>query len=591
MSIDRVDFIVFAPLNEEVDALKNAFKVTGEATVMDDGSECYQVKIGTLSGSTTTLLIVQLYHMGVLGAAVMATKLIARLKPWCIVSFGIAGGFVKEDIGKRDVFIPDVVFYYEPAKESVRNVDLSGSPKHQSESRVRAFFPSKELEVICRRVKARAQREFSLRCKIGGPLASGEKKVADLDGPTVTRVREIHSKTLAIEMEAAGVAAAVDGWPELFGRCHFLAVKGISDDASETEDLVRDAERLETRRFAALNAAHFLRCVIEEAEPEYIDDLPEIKHQELRRLSALFVTSLPGYLTTAPLDDVELRRVLHPYDVLPPLIYHWRLRSEGVHWVDFAHLLALNRIQHRVAQFPIELLVTDLEASEAQRGNTQELISKMFGDRARITWYQDISNHRPEYVRHAFARGFDEAATHAIRQARHRLGLRVGNLIDEEWLQYIIWLIRNQDCDRPRAIVFAWHQNAAIYQQLLNALGQDYLIVPGRDFTLHGTLGKFDSPGRFLVIDPPEYSSLLNWLEVETDEERVIDMAAYLVPLDAETAEIGASDLLGKLTRRHYPRLSRLLAQAPSTAQESLRSLLVSMLSWNANWFVQGEVH
>jgi nucleoside phosphorylase len=114
-----VDFLVFAPLSEEVEALKEAFGIQAALPeILDDGSSCYRHTI-ELPERQVVLLIVQLRHMGVLGAAVMATKLIPSRKPWSIISFGIAGGFVGEDINIQDVFVPDVVLYYEPAKETV----------------------------------------------------------------------------------------------------------------------------------------------------------------------------------------------------------------------------------------------------------------------------------------------------------------------------------------------------------------------------------------------------------------------------------------------------------------------------------------
>lgn len=588
-SAGRIDFLIFAPLDEEVAALKEAFDISAEPHVMDDGSECYNFHLPTPAGGAT-ILIVQLCHMGVLGAAVMTTKLIGQRRPWSIVSFGIAGGFVKEGISKRDVFIPDVVFYYEPAKESVKDVDLSGSPKHQSESRVRPFFPSRHLEIICRRVKHVAQRELSIRCKIGGPLASGEKKVADLDGPTVQRVREIHSKTLAIEMEAAGVGAAVEGWPELSRDCHFFVIKGISDDASEAEDATRDDERLETRRTAATNAARFLRRVIEEARPNHLEEVPEIEHAELRRLGKAFVATLPPHLAITPLNDLELRRMLHPIESLPPLIYHWRLHPVGIHWVDFAHLLVLRRIQDRVGKFPVHLLITDLDATEEDRQRILGLVSRIFLESIKITWYREIDDLRPQYVRHALALGFDDAARQTLRQTRNRLGLRDGNLISEEWLQYIIWSIRDQERDRPRAIVFAWHQNAAIYDQLLNAIGQEYLIIPGRDFMLNGTLGKFDVPGRDIIVEPPEYRSLLSWMESELDEGRVTDMSMYLSPFPSADDHVLPllSDPVLNVVLPQFPRIHKACSEhSANPYQHAVRSLLSALATWNREWFGQ----
>jgi nucleoside phosphorylase len=281
--MSNIDFLIFAPLEDEFEALRDVFGITGPALIREeDGAEFYSTTVDTKAGPKR-VMILHLFYMGVLGAGVMTSKLIPKVHPLAVISFGIAGGFVGDDIRKKDVFIPAQIFYYEPAKEITEQSHslLTGNGSssrldHRQQSRVRFFGTSKQLQVYARRVQRQIEKAIGSKCIVGGegPLASGEKKIADLDGPTVRLVKMIHSKTLAIEMEAAGVGAAIESWPEASPEPQFLAIKGISDDASQVENQnIKSGSQVINRGQAARNAAFALKSLISESElrrPEVI---------------------------------------------------------------------------------------------------------------------------------------------------------------------------------------------------------------------------------------------------------------------------------------------------------------------------------
>src|ERR1700722_4689305 len=121
-----VDYLILAPLDLEIRALRAAFNAeTVDPRSYADGTEYWAVTVARKHGQDpATIHIAQLKAQGVLNAAVTATRLLEEARPACIVSFGIAGGFIKtkdSDVELCDVVVADQpVIYYEPAKEGKR---------------------------------------------------------------------------------------------------------------------------------------------------------------------------------------------------------------------------------------------------------------------------------------------------------------------------------------------------------------------------------------------------------------------------------------------------------------------------------------
>jgi hypothetical protein len=185
-----------------------------------------------------------------------------------------------------------------------------------------------------------------------------------------------------------------------------------------------------------------------------------------------------------------------------------------------------------------------------------------------------------KHIHYAESRGFDDSVLQTVHSTRHFLGLKKGNLISEEWLRYMIWCSRK----RNRAIVFVWKRTGRIHEQLMNVITQRYLIVRGGDFSLGGTLGKFEKPGSQVTIDPPLFDSLLSWLATEAQAQRIIDMAAYLTlgdsgwpPADNADVDIAAQDLVTA-----YPSLIAAWKGGDTkTHQSATREIIRSVAKWN----------
>src|SRR5437762_1379803 len=112
----HIDFLILAPLDLEIEALKEVF---GEGFIRpaDSPGSCDYVIKG--QSEDLCVRILQLPRAGVLRSGVRATELLIQWKPRYVVSFGIAGGFTESgDVNLRDVVVGEGVFYYEPAKEA-----------------------------------------------------------------------------------------------------------------------------------------------------------------------------------------------------------------------------------------------------------------------------------------------------------------------------------------------------------------------------------------------------------------------------------------------------------------------------------------
>jgi nucleoside phosphorylase len=124
-----------------------------------------------------------------------------------------------------------------------------------------------------------------------GPIASGN--VVAASSAFVAEVKKVNRKFVAIDMEAAGVAAAAEG------RVHplpCLIIRGISDRADEKKQ-VRDGQgRGSWRRFAVRNATAFLTRLSKWEGFLQAAGLKEPKTQSTGELASALARALKGHV-------------------------------------------------------------------------------------------------------------------------------------------------------------------------------------------------------------------------------------------------------------------------------------------------------
>jgi len=574
----QIDFLVLAPLDLEVEALREVFGEDSNQPHRPSEFYDYEVK-----GKDEKLYVrvLQLPRAGVLRSGVRATELLIQWKPRYIVSFGIAGGFTESgDVKLRDVIVGDYVFYYEPAKEARALNRRRGKRRRKMvgpQSRQARPDPIHTAEEFPLYVQRSLRNNTTLlggyRIRTGY-LASGEKLIDDPDSSSREAIKAINGKILGCEQEAAGIGAACQ-WTDILPKPGFLVVKGVSDNARHKGALNK------CRKPAALNAAIVLLKLLQETKLYVRRDasLPEYLERVLE-LSKRIEMTLAPYLAE-PLDHQSLSNALHSLEDLPPVFYHWETRHDHIHWVDFHHLLLLRKLMD-LDLIP-HILLTEFRdsASTEDRLNIEKTIRSVLRDDVSITWYSELSPLKLQYTEYAQSLGFDDAVRAHLRSANHALGLR-GNIITEEWLQFMIWTVR----ETRRCLILKWQRHAALVGVLkkLNLMQVATIFTP--DLMIGDALGKFDPSNSGLVIDPPKYEAILGWLSSEPAPLHVRELARHLSlgEVKGEALNKEAIALVAENTR-----LQRQLTDSGAEVEPALRGLLNTLGTWNRRYFGVGQ--
>jgi nucleoside phosphorylase len=151
--------------------------------------------------------------------ALATEKAIQYFKPHIVILLGIAGGVKDVKIG--DVLIPKKVYGYESGKE-----DADGF-------KARPVVESLSGELLARAQALSRRSDWKKRLNdenvdfkvFFGPIAAGDKLIANTDNPTYKRLKQHFNDTLAVDMEAIGFAAALQEHRHIHG----MIIRGISD--------------------------------------------------------------------------------------------------------------------------------------------------------------------------------------------------------------------------------------------------------------------------------------------------------------------------------------------------------------------------
>jgi nucleoside phosphorylase len=146
------------------------------------------------------------------GAAVAVERAITHFSPRFVLFVGVAGGL--KDVAIGDVVCSTKVYGYEGGKEA----DDGFRPRPV------AFNTSARLLARALSVKRSHNREGGTFRVFDGPIAAGEKLVADSKSATAKLLRQNYGDALAVEMEGVGF---LEGAHQ--SHVEGLIVRGISD--------------------------------------------------------------------------------------------------------------------------------------------------------------------------------------------------------------------------------------------------------------------------------------------------------------------------------------------------------------------------
>jgi nucleoside phosphorylase len=223
----RTDIAILAALEKELDALLRSTGPWERHQGIGD--------IRTYWTSTTaaglSVVAARASGMGQMNAALLARDVMARFNPRKVILVGIAGGLGK-DAALGDIVVSDQVVDYELGKVTPTGATPRWSV-YRSDALLRErLLDHRDASWLARVRATRPDGDTSARPTIrAGVVLSGNKVIAD--ATAAGALAAVWSRASAIEMEAAGVAAALDQSTDAPG---FVMVKAICDRADASKD-------------------------------------------------------------------------------------------------------------------------------------------------------------------------------------------------------------------------------------------------------------------------------------------------------------------------------------------------------------------
>lgn len=220
-----VDFLLFAPLEEERDAL--LAKLDDPQKLDADGTDVhvyYEARVPTRrrDGAVYRVIVVSPAEMGPVHAAITATTATARWKPAHVLVVGIAGG-LKDEVATGDVMVSSSVADYTAGKVT------DNAPREERWQMVPAdpllLNAAKNYRTgwEARITEARPDGQDMPR-RHAGLIATGGDVVASK--AQIGAYQKDMPKLIGVEMEGGGVATALQNHPV---RPRFLMIRGVSD--------------------------------------------------------------------------------------------------------------------------------------------------------------------------------------------------------------------------------------------------------------------------------------------------------------------------------------------------------------------------
>lgn len=230
-------FAVLATLAQERAALEHLLRERLTSVIRDPAlGDVWSLSIDSSEkpGSILRGLLVSLGGVGRVDSALATISTLRTWRPRYVVLVGVAGGFRAQGVRLGDVIVSTEIVDYNLGK--IRSEDI--------ELRPRRTVPSARMLKAARSVAAGARyqsaqdRSSSAPAVHFGPVASGDFVVAS--GGFVERLLRAERRLLGVEMEAAGVIAAI---AHQRSQVELLVVRGIADlsDESKSDDHMAEA--------------------------------------------------------------------------------------------------------------------------------------------------------------------------------------------------------------------------------------------------------------------------------------------------------------------------------------------------------------
>ncbi len=312
--IQEMDVAIVTILEEEYKAvrahLSEPQRLPGPST---DPNVCAWMagKVAKSDGNGFYRVILALTGRPGTNSAVFATiETVRRWKPRYVLLVGIAGGLPNEGLRIGDVVFSTLIWAYEYGKLTSNRFLPRQDFTYQVDPGL--LTASRTLENIWKKKIRTRPPDLSLVPRaIGGPVASGDKIVDSLDNAFFADVFQAWPRLLAVEMEGAGAANAIEGLRSLGFQVGFMMIRGISDmpTINVTNTILRTSTRDRWKEFAAAAAASFAISLIASNWPTVPSD-PESVNRKSSHSGFNYGTQASNKLSPEELEDAKLKAEL-----------------------------------------------------------------------------------------------------------------------------------------------------------------------------------------------------------------------------------------------------------------------------------------
>jgi len=258
----RVDLAVITVLPEEYQAVVACLDIHQHVRGSAASPNIYSWEMGTVgAGNLNYTVVVALAGEPTNQVGAIVTRAtIERFNPRYVVLVGIAGGLAADGQEHGDVVISKSIYGYEYGKVS-GGFQPRPNFSHRADQGIMnaasAFIAAgSNWWIGIKAVPPRAKQRVGARL---GDVASGNKVVDDVDDSFFAAVLRAWPKLLAVEMEGAGAAIAIEAAQAMGRQVGFAMIRAISDMPGTR---VGTAERDAWKPYAAEAAARFLFAVL-----------------------------------------------------------------------------------------------------------------------------------------------------------------------------------------------------------------------------------------------------------------------------------------------------------------------------------------
>jgi nucleoside phosphorylase len=214
------DFAILAAQDQELNSLLKIVRHIAKGQI--DNDIVYFVELPQTNATESNPIrgyISRVNGVGRVDAALAASRLLNGIQPGALYLIGIAGAFVEGGARLGDIVVADKIIDYE-----IRRITDTGE-----EFRLKTFETNTELLQAARHAAACQEFHGGHRPTVHfGPMLSGDKIVASTR--VASQLGLLHEGLLGVEMEGAGVAAAIARSIE---PVRFLMIRGIVDLAND----------------------------------------------------------------------------------------------------------------------------------------------------------------------------------------------------------------------------------------------------------------------------------------------------------------------------------------------------------------------